>query len=185
MTMTKELMVKLVKEAPLTEEESLALDRALAGMTSPRLVSALPDPVPSMAWRSELNQKLARADELPSMAPLLTALPTDEPSLAWRSQLNEKLVAVSGRQKKRTRFVWFGALAGPVAAAAIGILMLSPQFDSQRSSGQASAPMAQSSGLEQDLVNFHSESEAQTALRVSLPSEVGSSGYDWSELGSM
>jgi hypothetical protein len=57
--MNRELKKKLTDEQPLTVEETLRLDEAIEGQTVvPALLAGLDDTSPSLAWRSELNQKL-------------------------------------------------------------------------------------------------------------------------------
>jgi hypothetical protein len=57
---------KLTEEHPLTAEEALRLDGALESARSQfvaTLVSGLPDEAPSLEWRSQLNEKLARCSK--------------------------------------------------------------------------------------------------------------------------
>lgn len=59
-------MKKLLEERPLTAEESLRLDDALenqSGRLSQAILRDLPEDQPSLAWRSDLNTKLARASQ--------------------------------------------------------------------------------------------------------------------------
>ncbi len=58
--MDKSLLQKIAREEPLSAEESLRLDQAL-DVQEPvaNLVAHLPEDAPSLAWRSELNQRLA------------------------------------------------------------------------------------------------------------------------------
>ena len=62
--MDKNLLKKIVAENELSAEESLRLDEALEATGSAaagRAVRELPDDAPSMAWRSDLNEKLGKA----------------------------------------------------------------------------------------------------------------------------
>ncbi len=62
--MDKNLLKKIVAENELSAEESLRLDEALEATGSAaarRAVRALHDDAPSMAWRSDLNEKLGKA----------------------------------------------------------------------------------------------------------------------------
>ncbi|MCH8978937.1 MAG: hypothetical protein IH945_06805 [Armatimonadetes bacterium] len=62
--MDKNLIEKIVAESDLSAEESLRLDEALEAKGSAavaRAVRELPDDAPSMAWRSDLNEKLGKA----------------------------------------------------------------------------------------------------------------------------
>lgn len=62
--MDKELFKKIEAENDLSAEESLRLDEALEATGSAaagRAVHALHDDAPSMAWRSDLNEKLGKA----------------------------------------------------------------------------------------------------------------------------
>lgn len=57
--MEKHTHEKIKAEKPLDWQESAQLDLALSSQAPIKnLVSALEDPEPSLAWRSELNQKL-------------------------------------------------------------------------------------------------------------------------------
>ncbi|MFX6277408.1 hypothetical protein ABTF87_19095, partial [Acinetobacter baumannii] len=57
--MEKNTLNKIKAEKQLDWQESIELDRALSAQDPLKsLVSALDDPEPSLAWRSELNQKL-------------------------------------------------------------------------------------------------------------------------------
>jgi hypothetical protein len=58
---------KVMTETPLTAEETLLLEQELASQEDVRsLVAALPQPEPSMAWRSALNEELMKAAPKPS-----------------------------------------------------------------------------------------------------------------------
>lgn len=62
MKMDKDMFKKLAAEQPMTAEETLRLDAALdgeAGRLSRHAMAALGEDAPSLAWRSELNQKLS------------------------------------------------------------------------------------------------------------------------------
>ena len=59
--MDKKLLLKIEAENDLSAEESLRLDEALEATGSAgagRIVRGLGDEAPSMAWRSDLNEKL-------------------------------------------------------------------------------------------------------------------------------
>ncbi|MBL8065395.1 MAG: hypothetical protein JNM34_05995 [Chthonomonadaceae bacterium] len=57
--MNEKLFEKLIGEQPVTLEEALTLDQALeAQVEVRRAVSSLRESEPSLAWRSELNQRL-------------------------------------------------------------------------------------------------------------------------------
>ena len=61
--MDKRLFDKILADEQLSAEESLRLDQALElkGSTAAgRAVGELPDEAPSMAWRSDLNEKLSK-----------------------------------------------------------------------------------------------------------------------------
>ncbi len=55
-----DLIQKMLSEAKLSQEEELQLEAMLAesDASSRDLLSAMPTDVPSMAWRSELNERL-------------------------------------------------------------------------------------------------------------------------------
>jgi hypothetical protein len=58
----RELIRKLKNEEALRADESLWLDEAIeGGAASKGLVEALPDALPSLAWRSRLNERLMAA----------------------------------------------------------------------------------------------------------------------------
>ncbi len=60
------LMKKVLEERPLTAEESLRLDEALESQSarlSQAILRDLPEEQPSLAWRSDLNAKLAHASQ--------------------------------------------------------------------------------------------------------------------------
>ena len=60
--MDKNTLNKIKAEKSLDWQESIELDQALSAQDPLKtLVSGLDDPEPSMAWRSELNQKLVAA----------------------------------------------------------------------------------------------------------------------------
>jgi hypothetical protein len=62
--MDKELIGKLKGEQPLSAEEALRLDSALEserGQMVASIVSGLVDESPSLAWRSSLNERLAKS----------------------------------------------------------------------------------------------------------------------------
>lgn len=59
--MDKVSMTRLLSEQPLSVEESLRLDEALDGMEhTAHVLSQLKDDAPSLAWRSQLNDRLAK-----------------------------------------------------------------------------------------------------------------------------
>ncbi len=62
----QELILKIVRETPMTASESLELDELLeAQVTSAPLVGALHDPEPSLSWRSALNEELLKCSVKP------------------------------------------------------------------------------------------------------------------------
>ncbi|MBL8048324.1 MAG: hypothetical protein JNJ45_06545 [Chthonomonas sp.] len=64
----KELMDKLARELPLTAAEEAWLDSHLAEQTTSP-VGALPQEEPSLAWRSELNERLLALQPKPKRRP--------------------------------------------------------------------------------------------------------------------
>jgi hypothetical protein len=69
--MNKDLLNKVKVEQPLTAEESLRLDAALEAQERvASVVSGLPDEAPSLSWRSELNQRLARVSRTRRAGPV-------------------------------------------------------------------------------------------------------------------
>jgi hypothetical protein len=72
--MDQNFINKLMREEPLTEQEEAMLDAELARSTSTApLLKQLPDEMPSLAWRSELNERL-----------LQSAKPVAKPSRLFR-----------------------------------------------------------------------------------------------------
>ena len=68
-------MRKLWEEQPMTLDESLALDDALEAQAGlGRLVHDLPDPEPSLAWRSALNGRLMAVSPKRRKSPVWTWL---------------------------------------------------------------------------------------------------------------
>lgn len=59
--MDNKLLRKIEAEEQLSAEESLRLDEALEASDVAGAVRALGDEAPSMAWRSQLNEKLGKA----------------------------------------------------------------------------------------------------------------------------
>lgn len=68
----RDLLKKLHDETPLTAVEALQLDELLEAQSSERVahtVAALPEEEPSLAWRSQLNSRLAEMAPAPARKP--------------------------------------------------------------------------------------------------------------------
>lgn len=99
----------------------------------------------SAAEEARLDQAL---DATTSARQLLKGLPEEAPSLAWRSQLNEKLLDLGAKPKPK-RLGWrLPSLAAGVAACSLAL------FAYLQAPTAVTSP---DSGLESQLVAFHSE----------------------------
>lgn len=64
----RELEQKLQNGLPLTAGEKALLEEALAASHTASFLQGMPDEVPSLAWRSELNEKLRAVQPIPAKA---------------------------------------------------------------------------------------------------------------------
>lgn len=150
--MDKNLMEKLAREDALTAEEMLRLDRMLddSGAGPALWVGQLPDADVSLAWRSDLNEKLIRQS-----------------------------------QRRRTARIWtFGSSAVAVAASAFALFTVLRPAEGPVSA-IAGEPVVAAPMTDGALVRAHNDAVVQASLGVTLPSESGSSPFDWSTLESL
>lgn len=94
--MDRDLLQKMISEQPLTAEESLRLDEALARQDESLLVKSL------------------------------AAHTNDEPSLAWRSALNSRLGRSAGRARRAKFLGWGAGTAAVAAAALALVTLMTP-----------------------------------------------------------
>lgn len=150
--MDKNLIEKLAREDALTAEEMLRLDRLLDDSGGG-----------PAAWVGQL--------------------PNAEVSLAWRSDLNEKLIRQS--QRRRIARVWtFGSSAVAVAASAFALFTVLKPAEVP-SPVAVDKPVVSAPMKDGALVRAHNDAVVQASLGVTLPSESGSSPFDWSTLDSL
>ncbi len=64
----RELEQKLRSDLPLTAGDMALLEEALADGQTASLLQGMPEEVPSLAWRSELNEKLRAVQPIPAKA---------------------------------------------------------------------------------------------------------------------
>ena len=159
------------------------LDKALsseAQQTVRAMVRALPEEIPSMEWRSKLNERLLQS----SPREWVKSLPEEMPSLAWRSELNEKLLAISP-VKKRSPLRLFAIASGVGAVAACVLTFLTVPQDYQES------PAAAFNGFptrnEEALIAEHVHSISALDLGAGTivadnSSEKKKDTYQWSEV---
>ncbi len=106
-------------------------------------------------------------------------------SLAWRSSLNDQLIKRSA-MRRQTRFWSFGSTAVAVAASAFALFMVQSKEPINSSAPMSSRPTTNSGPLaEGALVRAHNDAVVQASLGVTLPSESGSSPFDWSTIESL
>lgn len=152
--MKKELLEKLANDLPLTAHEAHELDQIL------------------------------ESQEKQGLSHLVRRSVVDEPSLAWRSALNQSLAAMTPAKPKKNRWVVFGTVLAPAAAAVtLALFIMKPGMDSH--SAQPNAPTMVSSNtqdLESALLMVHQSEEASTMTASSPPSQDGRY-FEWSDLG--
>lgn len=111
------------------------------------------------------DEKLESATQK-SVARLVHELPEDEVSMAWRSALNEKLFAAR-KPKRRSWLVWGLPTVGVAAAAVLAtVLILKPTTSENRV------------GLEQSILDAHSQMVAANELGTLRPADVPSRELD-------
>jgi len=136
-------MKKMWEEQPMAPDEVLALDEALDAQSGiGRIVHALPDPEPSLAWRSALNGRL------------LEVSPKKKKwSLTW--------TWLSG-----------GVAATALAAFAIVSLTAKTPQAEQTPSPASPVAQTPSSGLEESLLTAHNDANLESGLGVAYTQEA-------------
>lgn len=159
----RELFEKIQHGETLDARESLYLEQVLEsddGLNVASLVEGLHDPEPSLAWRSELNEKLQ------TMAPK----PTRPKRLVW---FGSGLVATSLAACAivfGTSFMGSGQKNAPVAS----------NESMPVATNQSAAP--ESNDFEEALIQAHYADDAEVSAGLHSPRMVADSGYDWSSL---
>ena len=156
----RELFEKIQSGEPLDARESLFLEQNLESSESyavAGLVQGLHDPEPSMAWRSELNEKLQ------AVAPA--------PKVEKRSWFGSGLIALGAAVCGFALFVVFNPSQQPV----------------QVTQNEVQPPVVEReiqepSSLNTKLIQAHLVDEAEVSGGVMAPRPVADSGYDWSSL---
>lgn len=158
----RELFEKIQSGESLDARESLFLEQVLEsdeGLSVSSLVEGLQDPEPSLAWRSELNEKLQ------TMAPK----PARPKRLVWfGSGLVATCLAACAILIAPS---WMGA--GQEEAPVVNDSM--PMATNKSSASE-------SNEFEKALIQTHFADDAEVSAGLHSPRMVADSGYDWSSL---
>ena len=182
-------------------DRQLALERALEESAQIRIwLQTIPEETLSLAWRSQLNEKLlgtvVAKEDAASQQPIeavpvrnwIQSLPEDVPSMAWRSQLNERLQSVKVPSSRPRGFasilkrplLWGGAAAVTLSIAVYNSMTVAPH-------GNFSPLAARQSSVEEAIITAHVDMVAALDLDTSNALEGNAkvsprqSPYYWNE----
>ena len=179
----------------------LALEKSLDESAHIRTwLHAIPEETLSLAWRSQLNEKLlgtaVAKEDATSQQPIesvpvrnwIQSLPEDVPSMAWRSQLNERLQSVkvpSSRPRGSASILKRPLLWGGVAAVTLSIAVYNSM--TMAPNGNVSPLAARQSSVEEAIITAHVDMVAALDLDTSNTLEGNAkvsprqSPYYWNE----
>ncbi len=105
-------------------------------------------------------------------------------SLAWRSSLNEKMLKHSQR-RRATKWWGFASSAAVAAASLYAIIAILPTSSPSELTTNPRYVTTAPNRTEGALYRVHNESVVQASLGVTMPSDSGSSPFDWSTIESL
>lgn len=148
---------------------------------------------PQLRNKLTKEESLSAAEALQLDAMLEQSKPTqtviaslDDPalSLAWRSSLNEKMLKQSQR-RRATKWWGFASSAAVAAASIYAFVAILPTSNPTDLAAKEHYVTSTPSRTEGALYRVHNESVVQASLGVTMPSDSGSSPFDWSTIESL